>query len=263
MKIRKVGSALFLMVFLSLLAGCGSNPSSDDPNAERPLTPADSKVRAKAHTELAVVYLQNARINVALDELKIAISIDKNYFPAHNVMGLVYMELREDSLAQDSFDRALSLAPDDPDVNNNYGWFLCQRGQEEKSIKFFLTALKNPLYATPQKSYLNAGICLQKKNDYKGANEFFQKALKIDPDNPQTLLYLAKLHYKLDNLTEAKSYISKMNKLQEPSAEVLWLALRIERKLDDRISENNLAAELRKKFPGSKEYQALLKGQYE
>jgi len=57
--------------------------------------------------------------------------------------------------------------------------------------------------------------------------------------------------------------MAHFNKLVEPSAESLWLALRIERKLGDTATEMSLATQLRRRFPGSREYQALVKGIYE
>ena len=44
---------------------------------------------------------------------------------------------------------ALGLAAGDPEINNNYGWFLCQNGREQLAINYFMAAAKNPLYATP------------------------------------------------------------------------------------------------------------------
>jgi type IV pilus assembly protein PilF len=49
----------------------------------------------------------------------------------------------------------------------------------------------------------------------------------------------------------------------EPSAEVLWLGVRVERKLGDRNSEESYALQLRNNFPNSSEARALLAGQYE
>ena len=49
----------------------------------------------------------------------------------------------------------------------------------------------------------------------------------------------------------------------EPSAEVLWLLLRVERQLGDKMAESSLATQLRRKFPDSPEYQKLLKGDFE
>jgi type IV pilus assembly protein PilF len=44
---------------------------------------------------------------------------------------------------------------------------------------------------------------------------------------------------------------------------VLWLWLRVERKLGDRNAEASYAAQLRRSFPDSKEASALLAGRYE
>ena len=48
---------------------------------------------------------------VALEELRIAIADDPNYAPAYNMLGLVYMELRENAAARGEFRaRAAALA---------------------------------------------------------------------------------------------------------------------------------------------------------
>ncbi|MCJ7838845.1 MAG: hypothetical protein MUP61_06490 [Burkholderiales bacterium] len=77
------------------------------------------------------------------------------------------------------------------------------------------------------------------------------------------MLNLASLQYKRGQLEAARKSISRFNKVAEPTAESLWLALRIERKLGDKAAENALAVQLRRRYPGSPEYQNLLKGQFE
>lgn len=49
----------------------------------------------------------------------------------------------------------------------------------------------------------------------------------------------------------------------EPNAEALWLAVRVERKLGDRLAEARYSAQLKRKFPLSPEAQELLKGNFE
>ena len=49
----------------------------------------------------------------------------------------------------------------------------------------------------------------------------------------------------------------------EPSAESLWLAVRTERKLGNRSAENDLANQLRRRFPESREARDLRRGNYE
>ena len=71
--------------------------------------------------------------------------------------------------AEADFQKALKIAPRNPDVNNNYGWFLCNIGQPRQSIQYFLNALKDPLYDTPDVAYANAGACAMKAGDLDGA----------------------------------------------------------------------------------------------
>ena len=256
---------IMMICLLGALAGCvqqqveTTNVSSRD----TPIKPADAQKRAKIHTDLGAGYYERGQLGVALDELKEALRVDPNYAPAYNVMGLVYMELREDGDAERSFRRALEIDPLDSDTNNNYGWFLCQHKHEDQSIKYFMTALKNPLYATPEKSYFNAGICMRQKGDEQAAEEYFLKALRIRPGLPQALYNMADLSYKRSQYTEARAYLAKYQRVAAPTAESLWLGVRTERKLGNRDAEASYALQLRRKYPESKETQALKKGQFE
>jgi len=251
------------------LAGCAQNPVSPGSRADTVDTGTVSGDmsspfnRARIHTELASLYFQRGNMGVALEELRTAVAADPNYAPAYNVFGLVHMDLKENVVAQKYFERALALSPNDPDINNNYGWFLCRTGHEDQSIAYFIAALKNPLYKTPARSYVNAGLCSLKKNGGSDAVGYFEHALRSDPDNLQALLNLATLQYQRGQFQAAGGYIGRYNKLVRPTAESLWLALRIERKLGNRGAEDSLAFELRRRFSGSPEYQHLLKDQFE
>jgi type IV pilus assembly protein PilF len=257
------------LVASGALAGCAQTPPSSATQANTVETgtligeAGDPRNRARIHTELASAYFERGNIGVALEELRIAIGADPNYAPAYSVLGLVHMDLRENDVAQRHFARALALSANDPDINNNYGWFLCRTGREEQSIAYFLAALKNPLYNTPARSYVNAGLCSMEKTDGRDAIEYFERALRSEPDNLLALLNLASLEYKRGQLEVARQLVRRFNRLIEPSAESLWLALRIERKLGDKAAENSIAVQLRRRFADSPEYQDLLKGRFE
>jgi type IV pilus assembly protein PilF len=251
------------------LSGCAGNPAASATQANSVETGTvigevgDPRNRARIHTELASAYFERGNMGVALEELRTAISADPTYAPAFNVLGLVHMDLRENDIAQRNFEHALELSPGDPDINNNYGWFLCKTGREEKSIAYFLRALKNPLYNTPARSYVNAGLCSMNKDGGRDALGYFERALRSEPDNPLALLNLASIQYKHGQLEVARGLITRFNKRVDPTAESLWLALRIERKLGDRVAENSLATQLRRRFAGSPEYEDLMKGRFE
>jgi type IV pilus assembly protein PilF len=247
-----------------LLAGCAaSGPEPVHESGTIVGEVGDPRNRARLHTELASLYFSNGNLAVALEELRAAASADTNYAPAHGMFGLVYMQMKDNERAEASFERALRLSPNDADINHNYGWYLCQTGRETASIKHFLHAIRNPLYPAPWRSYAAAGTCTLKMNQHKDAEAFFERALRLEPDEPTSLLQLGQIRYRQGNIGEARKLVARHNKLVNPSAESLWLALRIERRLGERLQEQAFANQLRRRFPASPEYQALQRGLYD
>ena len=250
-----------------LLAGCAGAPSvpagtSEQAVSQRTST-SDVQQRAKIHTELGSLYLQNGRYGVAQEEARIAIGADPGYAPAYNLLGLVHMSLLENDAADADFQRALRLAPNDPEINNNYAWFLCQSDRAKQSVEYFMAAIRNPLYTTPAKPLTGLGLCYLKLQDDKAAENFLGKALRVDNRNAEALYWLSDIYYRQGRNNEARQGLSELHKIVEPSSQTIWLALRVERRIGDRESEARYAAQLRRKFQGAPEYQKLMQGQYE
>ena len=260
--------AALAAIAIGVLAGCagGGKPASTEPVIESAGIAgdvSDPRNRAKVHTELAALYYSRGNMAVALEELRVAVAADQTFAPAHALFGMVYMDLRENQLALASFERALNIAPTDPDINHNFGWFLCQTGRETEAITYFLTAVRNPLYVMPWRSYSAAGTCSMRKNNLKDAEDYFQRALRQEPDDPSSLLQLGQIRYRQGSLEDARKLVSRLNKIIEPTAESLWLALRVERKLGERGAESSYANQLRRRFAASREYQQLQRGEYD
>lgn len=251
-------SAAFAVLVLTL--GCAAQPGGPVSQGEEDKLRFDS---AKAHTDLGSAYYANGQLAVALEELTIAQRINPRYAPAYYMLGLVHMDLKEDLQADQSFQTAISLDPGSSEAYNNYGWFLCQRGRIDEAIKQFMTALKNPRYETPDKPYVNAGICSRKRKDDKAALEYFESALKLSPNHPQALFNAADIQFQNGDLAAAKSYMLRYMKSNAPAADALWLGARVERKLGDRAAEASYAQMLRQRFPESRETQLLKAERYE
>jgi len=253
---------LNLVFILLLLGGCASSSSGGGSSG----TPQPDKTRAQAsariHTELAASYYERAQYSIALQEIGLALRADENFPPAYTVRALVRMVLREDDKADADFRRSLELDSVNSETRNNYGWFLCQRGRAKESLVQFQEALNNPLYATPEKAYVNLGVCSKKAGMIKEAENNLQRALVLHPGMPEALYGLADVSYDSADYAGSKSYFLKF--LQASSAELnaeqLWLAVRIERKMRDRNSEASYAIQLRNRFPDSRETQLLLQG---
>lgn len=246
-----MGRLMIMLFSLFVLAGCATT-STDSGNTKS----------AKVHTELAGLYFERGQYGVALEEIEQALQADRNYAQAYSVRGLVHMALREDAQAEEDFKKSLSLDRNDSDTHNNYGWFLCQRGREKESIPHFMTALKDPLYRTPGRAFLNAGICSRKVGNNKDAEEFLQRALVAQPGMPQALLAMAEMSFASGDYAAAKRYFADFSKNSDNlTAEQLWLAVRIERKIGDRNSAASFGLQLSKRFPGARETELMMRGE--
>lgn len=222
-----------------------------------------ARTRAKSHTDLALAYLEAGNVAVALEEARLALRDDASYGPAYNVIGLAHMYLQEGPLARENFEKALRFAPSDPDINNNFGWFLCQNGEVARAMELFNVAIKNPLYNFPTRPYTNAGLCSMQAGDLASAEVNLLRAINADPTNLQAIFNLALLFYNRGNYFEARKYLSDFHAQRDSVAESLWLAVRIERKLGDKASEAGFAGQLRRRFAGTPEHQLLMQGKYD
>ena len=247
-----------VVLLLSMAAGC----SSSGGGADKQQNPVDTLASAKVHTELAAVYYGQQQYGYALDELDFALRMNNKYAPAYGIRGLVHMALNEDKKAKDDFEHSLDLDGKDSGTRNNYGWFLCQRGKEKESMEQFMEAVRNPLYATPEKGYLNAGLCSKKFGKIIEAEAFLKKALSQQPRMAEALIGMAELNFAKADYTGAKSYFLRLARNgAELSAADLLLAIRIERKLGDKNAEASYKVQLRKRFPESREAQLMLSGE--
>jgi type IV pilus assembly protein PilF len=260
------------IVVAVLVAGCAGNAAAPKqeplPNLEQatsisPPVVADDRERAKVHTDLGIAYLRDGKYEIALNEARIALDTFNNYAPAHNLKGLLHMALGQNDQAEAAFRQAVSLAPNNPEISNNFGWFLCQTGKVKESFTYFNQVIRNPLYKTPAKVLHNMGVCaLMDKDDVSGESYLF-RALKLDPNNLRAYYLLADIEYRRGHFQDARDWLKKLHGKMEPTAETIWLNLRIDRKSGDRKSEAANTGLLRSKFRDSPEYVLMMRGEFD
>ena len=241
---------------LVVLTGCVSQTAVET----RPVTEPgamDARRRAEVHTALAGEYYARGNFAVALQETRLAVKDDATYFPAYNMQGLVYMELREDVPAREAFDRALSLSPDNPEVLNNFGWFLCLRNETDRGLGMMDRASTDPLYATPEKAFFSSGLCLRRLGRKQEAEDRLRRAVLIRPDMVGALFNLAELTYERGALVESENYLVRSMRLSVPSIEALVLGVKIARGKNDKAAEASYMQQLRRRFPDSPQLREL------
>ncbi len=218
--------------------------ASDEPDARR---------RARIRMELAVGYFEQGQTNVALDELKQVIAADPTFPDAYNLRGLIYMRLNDMKQAEESFRRAVSLNPKDSNAQHNYGWLLCQQGRYDEASRAFDGAMTNPLYADRAKTLMTQGLCLARSGRKDDAERSLARSYELDAGNPVTGFNLANLLFQRGEYPRAQFYIRRLNNTDLANAETLWLGIKVEQRLNDRVAMLQLADQLRRRFPQSRE----------
>lgn len=259
---RPAAVAALVFAALAALSGCESQnsvqsrPVSEEARGEV----ASAHRRAQVHTALASEYFSRGNFNVALSEVQLAIKDDPSYAQAYNMRALVYMELREDVAARASFDRALNLAPHDPEVLNNFGWFLCTRGDADRAIPMLKRAAIAPLYPTPEKAYLSLGLCYRRIHQDGEAEKYLNRAVAIQPNLIGGLYNLAVIKYEQGRYKEAEGFLTRyMRLLSSPPADGLALGVKISRATGDTLAEQSYMLQLKRRFPDAPQTRELAK----
>lgn len=248
---------------VALLSGCAGNRGNvSDSDLASSYDKTDAQKRANIRLQLAVGYYRQGQMNVALEEIRQSLQADPNFGEAYSMAALIYMDLGDARAAEENFARAMRLLPNDPELSNNYGWFLCQNGRAQQSIAYFETALRNKLYQSPAKALNNAGMCSLMLKDAAAAENYLTQAFRYEPNNPSINTNLARINYDRGDLERAHFYIDRVIKADVLTTEVLWLGIKIERKRGDRSAELSLVTQLRRRYPDSTEFAAFQRGAF-
>lgn len=254
------------LVLAGLLAGCKTTydtPKTISPAADAAQVQANDSKRAAIRLQLGIDYFQQDQLATALKELNNAIAIDPNLSDAYGVRALVYMQMQENDLAEQDFQRVAKLSPNSSDNAVNYGWFLCQTDRARQSIELFDRAIKDRMYTQPTKALNNAGICSLKLKDTAAAESYFMQSVRLDASNPTTNLNLAGINFRKHDYPRAQFYIDRVIRADSYSPEILWLAIRIDHKLGDQVAVVGLTAQLHKRYPDSDEDALSQRGAYD
>jgi len=194
---------------------------------------------------------------------RLRLELASAYGPAFVLRGLVYMRLNDNRLAEESFQRALQINPRDPDALHNYGWFSCQLGRNAQAVELFTRALASPVYAGQAKTYMAKGICQTRMGQFPEAEGSFARSYELDAGNPITGYNLASLLFRRGDDSRAQFYIRRLNNSDLANAETLWLGIKVERRLGNTEAMQQLAQQLSRRYPQSREWTFYQRGAFD
>ena len=225
---------------------------------------SEASKRARVRIELASAYYGRGQMTTALDEIKLAIAADPTNATAFNLRGLIYGNLGDEKLAEESFRRALQLDPRDADAMQNYGWYMCQQKRYTEADTLFRQALAVPQYRDSPRTLLTQGICQARAGDWSQAEGTLLRSYELDPANPATAVNLAEVLYHQGEYERARFQIRRINGNPDiVNAQTLWLAARIENRLGNGQGVQDFGTQLRSRFPQSPEAGAFARGQFD
>lgn len=237
-------------LLVAVITGCvGGRGASDAKDPER---------AAGIYADLGLGYLQQEKLDLALDKLQRALEMQSDHPAANHYIAEVYNRMGETEKADHYFKKAVELNEQNPMVLNNYGAFLCNQRKFEAAESYFLRAAKTPRYRTPELVYENIGLCAHRINNNAKAEEYFRKALQMRADLPKSLLQMAALSYESKQNLQARAFLQRFHSVNAQTPYSLALGIKIEQAQGDMRAVAGYRDALQKQYPHLTEEQALL-----
>lgn len=164
---------------LMLLNACTSNV---------PPTEFDRAEAVKARINLALAYLEQRDFPKAKENIDKALAHDSRDYLPHSVLAYYYQQVNDVEHAQKSYQTALKLSENQPDVLNNYGTFLCRRGKFEQAFRYFEQALTSQArYYHQADTWENIALCARQSGQL---DKFEQAKAQLGALSPERVVRL-------------------------------------------------------------------------
>lgn len=195
-----------VMISLVFLQAC-QHKESKEPEQTQPSRKINLSKAAEYNVQLGLGYLKQGNRIRAKKKLLAALN-QAPKSPESNAAMAYYFEQTSDFVnAKKHYEKAIALAGTVNSVvgaqYNNYGTFLCRRGDYKKAETYFRKAVKDVRYLNTAGAYENAGLCSLAVPDDDKARSYFIQALEQDPSRRASLYELVKLDNKKGHYIEA------------------------------------------------------------
>lgn len=218
----------------------------------------DAVTAAKTRISLGLTYLKNGNYSQAKANLDKALEFAPRFADAHYSLAYYYQLVGENERASNAYQQALDLAPNNADIANTYGAFLCQRGQYQKAKGYFLKAVNSNNYASAAETYENLALCTQSQGKSDEAIDYLKSALKHQPTRAKSMWLLTELEADKGDWQAAQRSLKRYVQMASVSADTLIMAQRIEQALGNIDIANGYGQMLVKMYPEHAKAKAYL-----
>lgn len=254
-------SILAITVSAFALTGCvteNSYEGSDRPVVEKQVNNTGA---ARTRIALALQYLKTGNNSQAKYNLERAADFAPDLPEVHYSLAYYYQQVDEPELADKAYQRALKIAPNDPNTLNNYGVFLCGIGEYDRAAEELLKAISIPSYIRVAESYENLALCAIEFDDFENAEKYLKSALNHSSQRPSSMISLAGLYYAKSDLHKAEDIIEKYESTGRVTPRALMLSYLIQQRMGHIENAEATAGIILQTYPGSNEAKAISSGQ--
>lgn len=239
-KINRLSGGLLLAVVLSSCASSTGNSVKEED-------------LASIHLQLGVRYMDLNKLEIAKENLQLALDKDPKNAQVHNAFAFLYEKLNDYDKAKEQYEKALDQTPNDWSVQNNYGRFLCDRGEYEHGMALLTQAITTQLNDRQWMALTNAGRCQLAMKQTQSAKAYFKQALILNNAYAPALLEMQKISYQSGEYWAAKGFLQRYLSVATHTSGTLWLGMQTERALGNAELAKEYQNLLLEKFPLSDE----------
>ena len=167
-------------------------------------TVSTSPDAALPRRQLGGILFNMGRLDEAIEQYRIALSLDENSAAGHANLGLALMKKGLTKEAIKEYQRAVEIDPGDVNVRLELGRAYAKSGSTDKAIEHYRIILKNNPDSVETNTAL--GAALAAKGSFNDAVAYYEKALSIDPGYAEALYNLGAAYANLGYLDKTVGY---------------------------------------------------------
>lgn len=244
-----------MMILMVGLNACVTSPTNSKGKE------VDYSVSADRHLDAGWGYLANNNLTKAKMHLDKAVEYAPKNAEVHRALGHYYDRIGELKDAETQYRYAVDLNGKSGEALGDYGVFLCRQGKYGKAQELFDKAISSSGYDNVAGTLESAGVCMARSGDKEKAEDFFRRALRINPKQAGALVELGYIEFGKNHIERAHQYYQRYSEAAGDTARSLWLGVQINRALDDKDATSSLALKLERLFPDSDEAALLADAQ--
>jgi len=248
---------LTLTLLVIALTGCITQNSYNDSNEPVVENEIDTTSAARTRIALALQYLNTHNNAQAKYNLERAAEFSPNLPEVHYSFAYYYQKVGENTRANQAYQKALLIKPDDPNTLNNYGVFLCSIKQYALAQVQFLKAINIPSYIRVAQSYENLALCAIEYNDFIKAEGYLKQAINHSAQQNSATINLAALYYAKNEVYKAHTLLMQYINSGQISSRILMLKFLLNQRMGNTTDAEKTSRSILHTYPKSNEAQLL------